>query len=84
MRPSQSLIRADGRPFRCPGASHERAIRSKPDEIVCPAPSAKQIVHSGRGTLAAYSADGKTTFSMRLPRHAPLPERPLQQVEGGA
>jgi signal transduction histidine kinase len=32
---------------------------------------AKQIVPSGRGTLAAYSADGKTTFSMRLPRHAP-------------
>jgi len=31
---------------------------------------AKQIVSSGSGTLVAYSTDGKTTFSMRLPRQA--------------
>jgi PAS domain S-box-containing protein len=45
---------------------------------------AKQIVHSGCGTLAAYSADGRTTFLMRLPRHAPFSEPPSRQVEGRA
>jgi signal transduction histidine kinase len=34
---------------------------------------AKQIVSSGSGTLVAYSTDGTTTFSMRLPRQAPPP-----------
>jgi signal transduction histidine kinase len=42
---------------------------------------AKQIVHSGYGTLAAYSADGMTTFLMRLPRQAPFSELPSQQGE---
>jgi PAS domain S-box-containing protein len=42
---------------------------------------AKQIVHSGCGTLAAYSADGRTTFLMRLPRQAPSSEPTLLQVE---
>jgi PAS domain S-box-containing protein len=37
---------------------------------------ATQIVRSGSGTLVAYSADGKTTFSMRLPRHALSPTLP--------
>jgi PAS domain S-box-containing protein len=32
---------------------------------------ANQIVGSGGGKLLAYSADGKTTFLMRLPRHPP-------------
>lgn len=32
---------------------------------------ANQIVGSGGGRLLAYSADGKTTFLMRLPRHPP-------------
>ncbi len=32
---------------------------------------AKQIVSSGSGTLVAYSTDGTTTFSMRLPREGP-------------
>jgi PAS domain S-box-containing protein len=32
---------------------------------------ANQIVHSGHGSLAAYSVDGTTTFLMRLPRHPP-------------
>jgi signal transduction histidine kinase len=31
---------------------------------------ARQIVSSGSGTLVAYSTDGRTTFSMRLPRQA--------------
>ena len=42
---------------------------------------AKQIVHSGSGTLVAYSTDGKTTFSMRLPRHAPSPTPPSSKAE---
>ena len=32
---------------------------------------ANQIVGSGGGTLVAYSADGTTTFLMRLPRQPP-------------
>lgn len=32
---------------------------------------ANQIVHSGHGSLVAYSVDGTTTFLMRLPRHPP-------------
>ena len=35
---------------------------------------AHQIVLSHGGTLDAHSADGTTTFVMRLPRHAPHPE----------
>jgi len=35
---------------------------------------ARQIVRAGGGTLAAYSAEGTTTFLMRLPRHAPSAE----------
>jgi PAS domain S-box-containing protein len=42
---------------------------------------AKQIVEAGRGTLAAFSADGTTTFVMRLPRHAPPAETPSSRVE---
>jgi signal transduction histidine kinase len=43
---------------------------------------AKQIVHSGNGTLVAYSTDGKTTFLMRLPREAPSPGRPVSKAKG--
>ena len=42
---------------------------------------AKQIVSSGSGTLVAYSTDGKTTFSMRLPRQAPSPPPPSLNTE---
>jgi PAS domain S-box-containing protein len=42
---------------------------------------AKQIVNSGSGTLVAYSTDGTTTFSMRLPRHAPSPTAPSLKAE---
>jgi PAS domain S-box-containing protein len=45
---------------------------------------AKQIVHSGRGTLAAYSADGLTTFLMRLPRHVSSSQPTSRRVEGRA
>jgi signal transduction histidine kinase len=45
---------------------------------------AKQIVNSGCGTLAAYSADGSTTFLMRLPRQAPFSELPPRQGRGRA
>ncbi len=45
---------------------------------------AKQIMNAGCGTLAAYSADGRTTFLMRLPRQAPLAQPTSQQVEGRA
>jgi PAS domain S-box-containing protein len=43
---------------------------------------AKQIVHSGSGTLVAYSTDGKTTFLMRLPRQLPTPDPPLSKARG--
>jgi PAS domain S-box-containing protein len=43
---------------------------------------AKQIVHSGSGTLVAYSIDGKTTFLMRLPREAPSLAPPLSKANG--
>jgi PAS domain S-box-containing protein len=43
---------------------------------------ARQIVRSGSGTLVAYSTDGKTTFSMRLPRHAPSPTPPPPALNG--
>ena len=42
---------------------------------------AKQIVSSGSGTLVAYSTDGTTTFSMRLPRHAPSPTPPSSDAK---
>jgi signal transduction histidine kinase len=42
---------------------------------------AKQIVSSGSGSLVAYSTDGKTTFSMRLPRHAPSSPPPSLKAE---
>jgi PAS domain S-box-containing protein len=42
---------------------------------------ANQIVHSGRGSLVAYSVGGTTTFLMRLPRHAPGAP---QSEDGGA
>jgi PAS domain S-box-containing protein len=45
---------------------------------------AKQIIQSGYGTLAANSADGRTTFLMRLPRQAPFSEPPSGQTEGRA
>jgi len=41
---------------------------------------AQQIVNSGSGTLVAYSTDGQTTFSMRLPRHPPPPTTPASKV----
>jgi PAS domain S-box-containing protein len=42
---------------------------------------ARQIVHSGSGTLVAYSTEGKTTFSMRLPRHASSPTPPSSKAD---
>jgi len=42
---------------------------------------ANQIVHSGQGSLVAYSVDGATSFLMRLPRHPPGAP---QIQEGGA
>jgi signal transduction histidine kinase len=42
---------------------------------------AKQIVSSGSGSLVAYSTDGKTTFSMRLPRQAPSSPPPSLKAE---
>jgi signal transduction histidine kinase len=44
---------------------------------------AKQIVGAGAGTLAAYSAEGTTTFLMRLPRHLPSAEL-TRQADGHA
>jgi signal transduction histidine kinase len=38
---------------------------------------AKQIVLSHGGTIDAYSADGMTTFTVRLPRHPPRNEASL-------
>jgi hypothetical protein len=38
-------------------------------------------VNSGSGTLVAYSTDGTTTFSMRLPRHAPSPTPPSSNAK---
>jgi PAS domain S-box-containing protein len=42
---------------------------------------ANQIVGSGGGKLVAYSADGMTTFAMRLPRNAPAASPPLSAAE---
>src|SRR5450631_271234 len=42
---------------------------------------AKQIVRSGCGTLVAYSAEGRTTFLLRLPRQAPFSQPPSRQTE---
>lgn len=42
---------------------------------------AKQIVLTSGGTLDVRSADGTTTFAMRLPRHAPVPGPSLLQPD---
>jgi PAS domain S-box-containing protein len=42
---------------------------------------AKQIVLADGGTLEACSIDGETTFTMRLPWHAPSPSPPLSQSQ---
>jgi len=42
---------------------------------------AKQIVLADGGTLDASSIDGETTFTMRLPRHAPSPSPSLSHSQ---
>jgi signal transduction histidine kinase len=45
---------------------------------------ANQIVHSGHGSLAAYSADGATTFLMRLPRRPPATDTDILREDAAA
>jgi signal transduction histidine kinase len=77
-------IPADVLPFIFEPFRRARQERSATGNLGLGLYIAKQIVNAGCGTLAAYSADGGTTFLMRLPRHAPFSEPPSWRVEGRA